>query len=174
MLLNGSTVNVKGLPANDTLLPFGSMQSVKPMTDLGKRIVDAIAERGTTQTALEREVFGETSRGGLSRIVSGSRGAKRSINPATLDRIAQALGVRFEWLAFGRLPMRDPAGGVLPPKQEAMRIAQRYGVTDAEIAHVLSHAEDIADDDERGWLEAFLLLHDRRVRAATPHRRRVG
>jgi transcriptional regulator with XRE-family HTH domain len=143
------------------------------MTELGKRITEAIARAGTTQTAVERQVFGDQSRGYLGRIIRGERGAN-AINPDTLDRIAQALGVRFEWLVFGRMPVRDSAAGTVSPKEEAIRIAQRYGVTDEEIAHVLSHAEDIADDDERGWLEAFLLLHDRRVRTATPHRRRVG
>lgn len=72
-----------------------------------KRLEELLAESGTTQTALAKQVG--VKRGAISAIV---RGRTKNPRPAHLFLIADALGVEPRWLATGQGPKNKKDAGL--------------------------------------------------------------
>lgn len=94
------------------------------MKTIADRLKYARGLKEWTQTQLA--VAAEVSTGTIGNIESGARQSKGS-----LPQIADALGVRHRWLAYGEDPMKSPTIGNQPPKD-----AHRTGET--EPTYVLS------------------------------------
>lgn len=117
----GSAVNVQSARGTGRTLPFGSMatrSSPRPSVDkaeseLWGRIREAFLHAKITQSQLEARLIaaGIASKGYLSRMRYGERGAKKGPAPEIIEGIADTCGVDFHWLFTGRgemLPARTP------------------------------------------------------------------
>lgn len=73
---------------------------------LSGRVLYALELRQMSRQGLEEEA--RLSRGYVSRIVKGER---LKLSPEVMRRMADALGISYEWLATGRGDMNDTSGG---------------------------------------------------------------
>lgn len=94
----------------------------KVVSELGDRILQAVANVGSTQTAIERALVEEglTSKGYLSKIIYGERG-NRSISLALISKMARLCEVEFAWLATGEGPMTKLHPTPTPPSHTVVR-----------------------------------------------------
>ena len=76
---------------------------IEPMSILAQRLKEARLAKGPLWTQKHLAVAAGVSTGTIGMMESGKRGNKESI-PGTTPQIAKALGVRFEWLAYGQEP----------------------------------------------------------------------
>ena len=80
------------------------------MKTIAERLVFARKSKGPIWTQRHLAIAAEVSTGTIGNLELGLRGATGSI-PGTLPQIARALGVRFDWLAYGTgdISPADPA-----------------------------------------------------------------
>ncbi|WP_446471058.1 helix-turn-helix domain-containing protein [Xenorhabdus stockiae] len=128
---------------------------------IAARIIERRAMLGLSQNALAQQ--SNVAPAQISRYESG----KRKPSPQVIKRIAEALGVPFDWLAYGNTTefenVKDELEGIsysidLPPDLADMvhKEAARLGITPAEFANhllelgssVFSHK--IAIDEKMG------------------------
>lgn len=83
-----------------SFLHYGCVETI------GDRLKFALEEAGMGMNAADRAV--DQGAGYTSRLASNK---KKRPDPAILQRYADALGVRLEWLTTGRLPMRQETEG---------------------------------------------------------------
>lgn len=74
------------------------------MTKLGARLVLARESKGDLWTRKHLAVASGVSYSTISMLEQGSRGNTGTV-PGTIPQIAKALGVYYEWLAYGTGPM---------------------------------------------------------------------
>lgn len=142
------------------------MSQPRQPSPLANRVKLAIAESNLSATGLETLIFGKDNRGYISRLLRGVSGGTRT-EPWILERLSELLHVRMEWLATGRPPMRE-SDDARSPKDEAIRIARRWGASPEAIADALAMCKGRLDDrDERGWVTAIMLMHERQRKGGT-------
>lgn len=78
------------------------------MSTLAERLKAAREEKGAIWTQAHLGVVAGVSTGTVGNIESGARGRKKP--PATLNQIAKALGVNYDWLAYGEEPKYPVSG----------------------------------------------------------------
>lgn len=98
-------------------------------TGIGQRIAAILEQRQMSQSRLEQ--MARLSHGYVSRLV---RGARFNVSPPVLRRIAEALHIRYEWLAIGEGEIEDKA---LP---DAARPTKSVEPNALEIALAYHHA----------------------------------
>lgn len=122
----GSAVKRKDIDAAEELLADGEMALRKrkkslrtnPLSPLGERIMAAMHYAGyRSQNELEHAMFGEKSRGKISRYMSGKRG-QSYIDADIFLRMANLMGVDFTWLTTGSGEMTPP----LQPPPASQRV----------------------------------------------------
>lgn len=102
---------------------------VVPESELGKRILQAREELGITQNELARRVG--IGGGALAKWNTGARGQRADV--VTVFALAQALGVRAEWLWLGRGPKKDTS---MSTRDRAATSALQRGATATAVAIV--------------------------------------
>ncbi len=166
LLSLGSTVKRQDFESGVRVLPFGSMAKREPKEpgELGRRILSALEGMHMSPTALERKLIERSeasgsdvkwSQGYMSRLISGERGGT-AIDPLKIQDIADELGVRFEWLATGREPMRE--GGEQTPQQVGLAMARMLGAREDAIEHVREIFAPDSSRDARYWYD--LAMHE--------------
>lgn len=126
----------------------------KPLTELGERIQQALDAAGLSQGKAEQKA-------GLSdALLSKWMTGPSKPGSARLLALANALGVDFQWLAFGRGTMRPPGdeGPIVelddryPNKARAIAKARREGYSEEAIAAVQAVPLKSLDDlPETEW-----------------------
>lgn len=134
---------------------------------MGERIREAINASRWTQTSFEAELIRTgfmASRGQLSSLISGRRG-KHTTSLETLGKIADLLGVSFEWVARGVGGMRD---GVVTPKEAARQFAVVMGAREDAIQGAFDRHADREGMDADAWLDAIKLEMKARAGSLRP------
>lgn len=146
------------------------------MKTIGQRLVAAMAELDVGPSELERR--SGVPKGNISKLCHDQR---RSPAPQTLERLADALGVSYEWLALGRgdKPARVPPSARAETEIESLcselrlsselkiaaMAAAALGATAAEIRYVyatLEHHTSAMTSDQ--FREEIMREHEFRKR----------
>lgn len=80
------------------------------MSTLAERLKTAREEKGVLWTQAHLGMVAGVSTGTIGNIESGARGSKKP--PASLNPIADALGVNYKWLAYGEEPKYPATGSI--------------------------------------------------------------
>jgi transcriptional regulator with XRE-family HTH domain len=112
------------------------------MKTIAERLVFARKSKGPAWTQRHLAVAAGVSTGTIGNMELGLRGATGSI-PGTLPQIAKALGVRFDWLAYGTGDIGASAQQELPaigPSPDALRVARWIDkIADQETKERIAH-----------------------------------
>lgn len=133
------------------------MATKKAYTDadlkpFGRRLKLALEEAGYTPTS-----FARAAELPPARMTTYLYEAIRGVAFDHLQRMTELTGVRAEWLAFGKEPMR---GEPTSPFEMAAASARRYGVPEAVVQQVYRHFEG-ATWDAQQWLQVMMQAHRR-------------
>lgn len=144
MLTSVRPVNWQSFAASRKGLAFvdamADLQGDSPKK-LGLRIAEAMRDAGLTQGALERR--GQWSRGYISRLVNGGRGARPSAE--TIDKLVRILAVRREWLLRGEEPKRLEIGSEKTPREAGIKLALERGMRPEHIERVLPEVDRMVE-----------------------------
>lgn len=132
--------------------------------DFAGRLRRALKAAGKSQSRAQREIG--LSQGYMSKLLSGDRGTK-ALAPELIRRLADYLGVAYEWLAIGRGPMHRE-GWAPSPLEAASVVAVTWGARRDAIEAAIEKHRDTPDMTEWDWLSAINTEASRLDRGAVP------
>lgn len=106
------------------------------MKTMGERLTFARERKGKIWTQKHLAVAAGVSTGTIGMFESGKRGNTGSI-PGTIPQIAKALGVRFEWLAYGIGEM-DAEAGIAGPLTAVVSMEDHLQLQVTQLAILLN------------------------------------
>lgn len=134
------------------------------MKTIAERLVFARKSKGSTWTQRHLAVAAGVSTGTIGNMELGLRGATGSI-PGTLPQIARALGVSFDWLAYGTGDI-SPANPAPTPDRRELQPTLTPDV--AYIAHWLNKVKDRETRERLAHECVTLILRETDGPASTP------
>lgn len=140
-------------------------KSTETPADFAGRLALAISLSGTTRTAVERRAG--LGRGRIQRLLGLGSKPILSPGPDVIRALADELAVRYEWLAIGRGPMRDPERE-LTPFEQATKLVQWANVRADAIAIAAERHGSDPEMDAIDFVRAIDDIARRLERSGTP------
>ena len=134
------------------------------MKTIAERLVFARKSKGPTWTQRHLAVSAGVSTGTIGNMELGLRGATGSI-PGTLPQIAKALGVNFDWLAYGTGDTHQAASAPVPDRREPEPALSADAVY---VVHWLNKIKDVEQRERLAHACVDLILREIAAPAVLP------